>query len=65
MGIFLGGYRNQNHPQVGQERICQQKVFCLFNDAALFADISNNVNDVTYGGKNSIMGTNGKRKRFY
>jgi hypothetical protein len=61
-GHFQGGYRNQNHLKGDDENVsANRKSFAFFNDAALFADISNKVNDVTYGGKIVLVPT-AKRK---
>jgi len=61
-GHFQGGYRNQNHLKGDDKNVsANRKSFAFFNDAALFADISNKVNDVTYGGKIVLVPT-AKRK---
>ena len=60
-GHFQGGYRNQNHLGDNKNVSANRKSFAFFNDAALFADISNKVNDVTYGGKIVLVPT-AKRK---
>jgi len=60
-GHFQGGYRNQNHLGADKNVSANRKSFAFFNDAALFTDISNNVNDVTYGGKIVLVPT-AKRK---
>jgi len=61
-GHFQGGYRNQNHLKGDDKNVsANRKSFAFLNDAALFADISNKVNDVTYGGKIVLVPT-AKRK---
>lgn len=61
-GHFQGGYRNQNHLKGDDKNVsANRKSFAFFNDAALFTDISNKVNDVTYGGKIVLVPT-AKRK---
>jgi hypothetical protein len=61
-GHFQGGYKNQNHLKGDDKNVsANRKSFAFFNDAALFSDISNKVNDVTYGGKIVLVPT-AKRK---
>jgi len=61
-GHFQGGYRNQNHLAGNDKNVsANRKSFAFFNDAALFTDISNQVNDITYGGKIVLVPT-AKRK---
>ena len=61
-GHFQAGHRNQNH-LIGNDKnvSANRSSFAFFNNAALFTDISNEVNDVTYGGKIVLVPT-AKRK---
>lgn len=55
---FQVGMRNQNH-LVGDEKNVSEKRkgFAFFNSSAFSADISNQVNDITYGGRIALVPT--------
>ncbi len=59
---FQTAYRSQNHLTGDEKKLStNMKDFALYNDAALVADISNEINDFTYGGK-IVLSTTAKRK---
>lgn len=61
-GHFQVGYRNQNNLEGDDKNVsANRNSFAFFNDTALFSDISNKINDVTYGGKIVLVPT-AKRK---
>jgi len=61
-GHFQSGFRNQNH-LIGSEKnvSANRDGFAFFNDTALFTEISNEINGITYGGKIVLVPT-AKRK---
>ena len=57
-GSFQAGFRNQNHLSGGDKNVsANRNSFAFFNDAALFTDVSNKINDVVYGGKIVLVPT--------
>ncbi len=61
-GHFQAGFRNQSNLGVSEKNVsANRKSFAFYNDTALFADVSNSINDVVYGGKIILVPT-AKRK---
>ena len=59
---FQAGLRNQNHLSGDEKNVSKnRKNFAFYNSAAMIADVSNKVSDVTYGGKIVLVPT-AKRK---
>lgn len=59
---FQAGFRNQNNLTGDEKNVSSnRKGFAFYNSAAMFADVSNEVNEVTYGGKIVLVPT-AKRK---
>ncbi len=57
-GHFQTGYLNQNHLDKASKNVsANRSSFAFFNEAALCADVSNKVEDVTYGGKIVLVPT--------
>jgi hypothetical protein len=60
-GHFQTGYRNQNRLGSDKNVSANRSSFAFFNDTALVTDISNQINDITYGGRIVLVPT-AKRK---
>lgn len=57
-GHFQAGFLNQSHLGKDEKNVsANRKDFAFFNDAAMFADISNSVDNFTYGGKLVLVPT--------
>ena len=55
---FESGFSNQNKLQKSEKKISANKEgFAFYNDTALYAIISNEINDVEYGGKIVLVPT--------
>jgi len=55
---FESGFSNQNKLQKSEKKISANKEgFAFYNDTALYASISNEINDVEYGGKIVLVPT--------
>ena len=55
---FEGGFSNQNKLQKSEKNVSANKEgFAFYNDTALYTSISNEVNDIEYGGKIVLVPT--------
>ena len=55
---FESGFSNQNKLQKSEKKISANKEgFAFYSDAALVANISNEINDIEYGGKIVLVPT--------
>ena len=55
---FQAGLRNQNHLSGDEKNVSKNREnFAFYNSAAMVADVSNKISDVTYGGKIVLVPT--------
>lgn len=59
---FQAGHRTQSNLTSSEKNVSHnRKAFAFYNDAAMVAEVSNEANDITYGGK-IVLVTTAKRK---